>query len=494
MRYYIAKEKNDLNMDKQGDTLKNFIWRFAERASSQIVTLIVSIAIARVVAPEAYGTLALITVITSLLQLFVDCGLSTALIQKKDVDDLDYSSVFYFNVFLCVGLYILTFVLSPIIAYVYDDKSLVDIIRVAGILILISGVKGVQQAYVARNALFKSFFFSTLGGTIISAIVGLIMAYSGYGVWALVMQILSNAIFDTMILWFTVKWRPKKLFSWIRLKSLVSFGWKLLLSSLLGSGYTSISNLLIGKVFSTTKLAYYTQGDKYPNIIVGNICISVDSVILPVMSKEQDDTKKVKQITKRTLKMNTYILVPLMMGLAFCAEPIVRLLFTEKWLPCVPYLRIYCIIYMLWPMHNVNIDAINALGRSDLVLRLELIRNLCSVCVLLITSRMGLIYVAYGVLITSIFTQILISLYNKKLIGYGYLEQLRDIVPSILLGTIMGAIVYFFKFLELSDAVIVLLQIVIGGVIYIGGSCVLKMKEIYCFKEIIKTYKSKKKS
>lgn len=475
-------------MDKQSDTLKNFIWRFAERASSQIVTLVVSIAIARVVAPEAYGTLALITVITSLLQLFVDCGLSTALIQKKNVDDLDYSSVFYFNMFLCVALYILTFILSPMIAYVYNDKSLVNIIRVAGILILVSGVKGVQQAYVARNALFKSFFFSTLGGTIISAIVGLIMAYSGYGVWALVMQILSNATFDTMILWFTVRWRPKKLFSWTRLKSLVSFGWKLLISSLLGSGYTSISNLVIGKVFSTTDLAYYTQGDKYPNIIVGNICMSVDSVILPVMSKEQDNKKKVRQITRKTLKMNTYILVPLMMGLAFCAEPIVGLLFTEKWLHCVPYLRMYCIIYMLWPMHNVNIDAINALGRSDMVLKFELIRNLVSVCMLLITSRVGVIYVAYGVLITSIFTQVLISSYNGKLIDYGFIDQLKDIGPSILLGTIMGVIVYFFKFLGFSSVVTVLLQVLVGGGVYIGTSCVLKLDEIYWLKRGIKIY------
>lgn len=488
MHGYIAKEKNDLNMDKQSDTLKNFIWRFAERASSQIVTLVVSIAIARVVAPEAYGTLALITVITSLLQLFVDCGLSTALIQKKNVDDLDYSSVFYFNMFLCVALYILTFILSPMIAYVYNDKSLVNIIRVAGILILVSGVKGVQQAYVARNALFKSFFFSTLGGTIISAIVGLIMAYSGYGVWALVMQILSNATFDTMILWFTVRWRPKKLFSWTRLKSLVSFGWKLLISSLLGSGYTSISNLVIGKVFSTTDLAYYTQGDKYPNIIVGNICMSVDSVILPVMSKEQDNKKKVRQITRKTLKMNTYILVPLMMGLAFCAEPIVGLLFTEKWLHCVPYLRMYCIIYMLWPMHNVNIDAINALGRSDMVLKFELIRNLVSVCMLLITSRVGVIYVAYGVLITSIFTQVLISSYNGKLIDYGFIDQLKDIGPSILLGTIMGVIVYFFKFLGFSSVVTVLLQVLVGGGVYIGTSCVLKLDEIYWLKRVIKIY------
>lgn len=475
-------------MDKQSDTLKNFIWRFAERTSSQIVTLVVSIAIARVVAPEAYGTLALITVITSLLQLFVDCGLSTALIQKKNVDDLDYSSVFYFNMFLCVALYILTFILSPMIAYVYNDKSLVNIIRVAGILILVSGVKGVQQAYVARNALFKIFFFSTLGGTIISAIVGLIMAYSGYGVWALVMQILSNATFDTMILWFTVRWRPKKLFSWTRLKSLVSFGWKLLISSLLGSGYTSISNLVIGKVFSTTDLAYYTQGDKYPNIIVGNICMSVDSVILPVMSKEQDNKKKVRQITRKTLKMNTYILVPLMMGLAFCAEPIVGLLFTEKWLYCVPYLRMYCIIYMLWPMHNVNIDAINALGRSDMVLKFELIRNLVSVCMLLITSRVGLIYVAYGVLITSIFTQVLISSYNGKLIDYGFIDQLKDIGPSILLGTIMGVIVYFFKFLGFSSVVTVLLQVLVGGGVYIGTSCVLKLDEIYWLKRVIKIY------
>ena len=259
--------------------LKNFFWRFAERCGAQLVTFVVSIVLARILTPEAYGTIALVTVFTTILQVFVDSGLGTALIQKKNVDNLDFSSVFYFNFIVCLILYAGMFFAAPYIAMFYEDISLTAIIRVLSLTIIISGVKGIQQAYVSCNMLFKRFFFSTLGGTVFSAFLGIGMAYKGYGVWALVAQQLSNTAIDTLILWLTVKWRPQKKFSWIRLKELLAFGWKLLASSLLDTIYNNLRNLTIGKIYSSSDLAYYNQGDKFPKVIITNINTSIDKSI-----------------------------------------------------------------------------------------------------------------------------------------------------------------------------------------------------------------------
>lgn len=267
---------------KSEKVISNFIWRFAERCGAQLVSFVVSIVLARILAPEDYGTIALVTVFTAILQVFVDSGLGTALIQKKDADDLDFSSVFYFNVFVCLVLYAGMFVAAPYIAIFYKDTSLTPVIRILSLTIVISGVKGIQQAYVSRNMLFRRFFFSTIGGTIFSAFLGIGMAYAGAGVWALVTQQLSNTMIDTLILWITVKWRPKKAFSWIRLKTLLTFGWKLLVSSLLDTVYNNLRNLVIGKLYSSADLAFYNQGDKFPKVIVININTSIDLSLIHI--------------------------------------------------------------------------------------------------------------------------------------------------------------------------------------------------------------------
>ena len=243
----------------QNSTIKNFFWRFAERCGAQLVTFIVSIVLARILAPENYGQVALVTIFTTIMQVFVDSGLGTALIQKKNVDDLDFSSVFYFNFVVCILLYTIMFIAAPFIARFYGDSSLTPIVRVISLTIVISGVKGIQQSYVSRHMLFKRFFYATLGGTIFSAFVGIGLAYAGMGVWAIVAQQLSNTAIDTFILWITVKWRPKKMFSWKRLKNLLSFGWKILVSALLDTVYTNIRSLVIGKMYSSADLADYIQ-------------------------------------------------------------------------------------------------------------------------------------------------------------------------------------------------------------------------------------------
>lgn len=473
------------------NVVKNFLWRFFERCGAQFVTLIVSIVLARILTPSDFGTVSLIMVFTTILQVFVDSGLGTALIQKKDADDLDFSSVFYFNFAICLILYLGMFVAAPFIAKFYKNVSLTPIIRVISLTIVMSGVKGIQQSYVSRNMLFKKFFFATLGGTLFSAVLGIGMAYAGFGVWSIVAQQLSNTAIDTLILWITVDWRPKRMFSWQRLKSLLSYGWKLLVSSLLDTIYNNLRNLIIGKIYTSSDLAYYNQGDKFPKVIVMNINASIDSVLLPSMSGEQENKERVKSMTRRAIKTSTYIMAPLMMGLLFCAEPIVRLLLTDKWLPCVPYLRIFCFTYMFWPIHTANLNAIKAMGRSDLFLKLEIIKKVVGLILLFITMRISVMAMAYSLIFSGILSQIINSWPNWKLLNYNYLEQLRDILPSICISVFMGVCVYFIGLLSLPTLLQLIIQVIVGATIYIVASIVLKLEEFDYLFGMVKSFKKK---
>ena len=313
----------------------------------------------------------------------------------------------------------------------------------------------------------------------------------GYGVWALVAQQLSNTAIDTLILWLTVKWRPKKMFSYERLKGLFSFGWKLLISSLLDTAYNNLRNLIIGKLYSSSDLAFYNQGEKFPKVIVMNINASIDSVLLPTMSIEQDNPERIKQMTRRAIKTSTYVMAPLMMGLAFCAEPIVRLVLTDKWIFCIPFLRIFCITYMFWPVHTANLNAINAMGRSDWFLRLEIIKKIVGLAILLSTMWFGVMAMAYSLLLSSVLSQIINSWPNRKLLKYGYLEQVRDFAPGILLAVLMGICVHFVEYMSLPMIVTLVIQIVLGAIIYIVGSAILKLEEFQYLLEMIKSIMKK---
>lgn len=440
------------------------------------MSFLVSIVLARLLAPEDYGVIALVTVFTSILQVFVDSGLGTALVQKKNADEADFSSVFYFNVLVCLTLYAGMFVAAPAIAKFYDNPIYVPLVRVLSLTLVISGLKNIQQAYVYRHMIFKRFFFSTLGGTIASAILGIVMAYAGFGVWALAAQYVSNTAIDTLILWITVPWRPKKKFSWTKLKSLLSYGWKLLVSALLDTGYTSLWNLLIGKVYSSADLSFYDQGSKYPKAIIGTISNSIDSVLLPTMSIVQDDRAQIKSMTRRSIVTSVYVMAPLMMGLAGCAEPLVSLILTDKWLPCVPYMRIFCITYMFWPVHSANLNAIKAMGRSDLFLRLEILKKIIGIGLLLCTMRISVMAMACSLLISSVTSQIINSYPNWKLLNYRYLEQLRDILPSILLAVIMAVAVGAVPLLGYGNVLTLCIQIPLGAVIYVAGSAIFRLE------------------
>lgn len=468
--------------------LSNVIWRFLERTGAKFVQFIVTIILARLLSPDDYGTIALIAVFINILNVFVDSGLGTALIQKKDSDDIDFSTVFYTNIVFCLLLYVLIFFASPLIANFYERQELISVIRVLSITIIISGVKNIQHAYVSKNLKFKKFFFATLTGTIIAAIVGIYMAYNGFGVWALVAQQLTNLFIDTVFLWITVKWHPILAFSFSRLKSLFSFGWKLLISSLLDTVYNNLRQLIIGKYYSSEDLAFYNKGNAFPQIIVENINNSINNVLLPVMSSEQTEIERVKQITRRTITVSTYCIAPLMMGLAACAPAIIKLLLTDKWLPCVPYVRIFCFIFMFLPIHTTNLNAINALGRSDLFLKLEIAKKIVGLIILFSTMWFGVLVMAYSLLLSSFISQIINTWPNKKLLNYGYLEQLKDILPNIILSVFMGLLVSLINYIPIDEVLKLIIQIPAGIIIYVLFSYIFKIQSFIFIKENLRKW------
>ena len=373
-------------------------------------------------------------------------------------------------------LYGLLFLLAPFIASFFSQPEFSAVLRVLGLQIIISGVKNVQQAYVSKNFMFKKFFFATLGGTIGAAVLGIWMAYQGLGVWALVAQQLFNVTVDTIILWITVKWRPSREFSWNRFKRLFAYGWKLLASSLLEAVYNNIRQLIIGRFYSSGDLAFYNRGRQFPDFITSNVNSSIDSVLLPTLASIQDRREQVKQMTRRAIKTSTYIMAPLMLGLAAVAEPMIRVILTEKWLPALPYLRIFCITFMFYPLHTANLNAIKALGRSDLFLKLEIIKKIIGIVVLILTMKLGVMAMAYSLLFTTLTSQIINSWPNRKLLNYGYLEQLKDILPGISLAVFMGFCVSLTGLLHLSNGITLLIQIPFGAAVYIGMSAVLHLE------------------
>ncbi|MCQ1533903.1 lipopolysaccharide biosynthesis protein [Mitsuokella jalaludinii] len=470
------------------DVFINFIWKLAERSGSQAISFIVTIILARLLMPSDYGTVALVMVFLTILQVFADSGFGVALIQKKNADDLDFSSVFYVNIAVGTLLYVIMWLAAPTIAFFYGMPDLVSLIRVMSLVLLISSLRNVQQAYISKHMLFKRFFYATLGGSIVSAVVGISMAYLGFGVWALVAQQLTNSAIGTAILWFTVNWRPKLLCSLDRLKGLFSFGWKMLSSALLDTGYQQLWQLIIGKLYSPSDLAFFNQGQKFPNLIVTNINASIDSILLPTMASEQDHRERVRDMTRRAIKTSIFIMAPMMMVLAFSSTNVVTLVLTEKWLPCVPFLCIFCINYMFWPVHTANLNAINALGRSDIFLKLEIIKKVVGISVLLFTMQYSVMAMAYGMLLTGVLSQIINSWPNRKLLGYGYLHQLRDLLPSIVLAVIAGGVAYGIGMMQLPIhlALVIALQVIAGAVTYLALSYLFHVDSLLYLFQVIK--------
>ncbi|MGX8832902.1 lipopolysaccharide biosynthesis protein [Amedibacillus sp. YH-ame6] len=472
-------------------TISGFFWRFAERCGAQGVTFFVSIILARILDLETYGTLALITVFITILQVFVDSGMGNALIQKKDADDLDFSSVFFFNIIFSVLLYLIMFFISPYIADFYHNADLTLVLRVLSITIIIAALKNVQQAYVSKNLMFKVFFFSTLGGTVGAAFVGVFMAYMGFGIWALVFQQIFNLLVDTMILWVKVKWRPKLLFSFERLKILLSFGWKLLLSSIIDTIYNNIQQLVIGKWYSPVALASFNQGNKFPAIIATNINASIDSILLPVLSNEQDNLSKIKSMTRRSIKTSSYMIFPLMIGMVVIAEPLVKIVLTEKWLPCVPYLRVFCLCFSFYPIFTANLNTFKALGRSDIYLKLEILKKFMGIIIFLISVPFGVFAIALSMLITTLVSLFINVIPSKNLFNYNIVEQIKDIFPPFIISCLMAIVVYPLTFFINNALALLISQIIFGMFVFITLSYIFRIEAFfylikYIFKRRIK--------
>lgn len=456
--------------------ISNMLWRLAERCGAQGVSFIVSLILARLLLPEAYGVISLITVFTSILNLFIDSGFKNALIQKKDADQLDYSTVFYFNIVMGVLLYGIMFAAAPLIADFYDRPYMVPYIRAMALTLILGGINGVQQAVVARRMQFKRFFYATLTGTVISAVVGISMAYMGTGVWALITQRLVNQAIDTVFLWYTVRWRPSLRFSMKRLKPMFGYGSKLLLSSFANTLMGNLTGLIVGKIYTAELLAYYDKGKNIPNLVVQNLQAAVQSVLFPVIAGNQNQKEEVKKILRKSIMTSTYCIFPCMTGIAVCAEPLVRLLYTEKWIAMVPYLQLWCFCFAFYLWHTANLQVIQALGRSDIFLKIEIIKQFLSLGGILLSAPFGVLAMLTATCIVAVISLYINARPNVRLAGYGFWEQIKDVSPIICLNLLMGIAVYLVGCIAMPDMIKLIVQILTGAAIYIGGSFVIKLE------------------
>jgi len=463
-------------------------WSYGERIMAQLVSLIVSIVLARLLDPENYGVISIVMIFITLCDAIVTGGFGNSIVQKKDADELDVNTMLICSVATSFFLYVILFLAAPFIADFYQMEIIRPILRVLGLRLLISGVNSIQRAWIQKRMLFKRFFISTSFGTIISAVVGISMAYMGAGAWALVGQYLTNSFIDTVVLFITNDWRPKLQFSFDRAKQMLSYGWKVLLTTVVYTVEGDLRSLIVGKQFGSADLAYYDQGKKFPNLLVSNINTSISNVMFPVLSKNQDNRERMKAICRRSIKTSTYLLAPLLLGLIAVSNEFVRVILSDKWLPCVPFLQILTLVYLVRPLTTTDQQAIMSTGRSDLTLRIMIAVNVTDVILLLIAvfAMKSVIMIAVGALLTEVVSMALFMKYVKKCIGYTYLEQLSDIAPSLLLAISMGVIVYLVGKINVNVIIVLFLQVVVGAGYYLAMSCILHFEPFIYLVKMLK--------
>ena len=481
-------------MPNKRSIISSLFWKFFERAGTQLIQFGVTIALARILAPEDFGLVALIAIFINVASVFVQSGLNTALIQKKDADELDFSSVFWASLGIAAATYTILFFSAPFIADFYNQPALTTIVRVLALTLFIDVFNSIQNAYVSRNMMFKKLFFRSVGAIIPSGILGVTLALCGFGIWALVGHQFCNAFLAVAIMWFTIPWRPSFKFSYTRFKSLFSYGWKLLLSSLIDVVYTNLRGLIIGKFFSPADLAYYNRGDTFPFLIINNINTAIGSVLLPSFAAVQNEIGDLKRMMRRSIITSTFIITPMMIGLAVMAKQVVLLVLGEKWLPCVPFVQIYCCMYLFYPIHTTNLSAIKAIGRSDIFLKLEIIKKVYGLAILIgsyfyFKSPIG---IAYGAMLSTVISSFINASPNKKLLGYSYIEQIKDISPAFALVIPMGGIIYAINLIECHLLLTIALQILIGPIIYFGLARIFKLERFDYIVKTIQEFRKKK--
>ena len=453
-----------------------FFWKLMERLFSQGIKLALSIVLARLLMPSEYGTIAMVAVFITISDVFISAGFTTSLVQKKDADDVDFSTMLYCSMVMAILIYVLIFFAAPYIAIFYNMPELISITRVYGAIVFLSAFNSIQSAWVSRHMVFKKFFFATSAGTFGSGLIGIVMAYRGFGVWALVGQALSNVALNIIVMHFIITWRPKLLFSWNRAKSLMNYGSKILAASMIGCICNEMRQLLVGKFYSAADLAFFNRGKTFPSLVYYNVESTINTVLFPAMSNHSDDPERVLQITRRAIKTSSYVMFFCMGVLAVIAYPLTDILLTEKWLPSVPYMQIMCVGYMVSSVSTANLQAIKALGRSDVILKLELYKKPVFILMLVVAVKISVLALAISMPLYSLYAAYVNMSPNKKIMGYGFLNQLKDYMPATLLFCVMVALMLPVAYLQLGSALTLLVQFLGCTIIYIGLSVVFRVE------------------
>ena len=453
-------------------------WKFLQNSIVQVLTFIITIILARLLTPNAYGIIALTTVFLKICNALVINGFNSSLIQKKNIDKTDLSSVFFLSLIIATLLYIIIFIASPFISNFYTEPQLSVVLRVLGLSLFPGAIISIQNAIISRKLLFKKLFYSSLYSVLISGIIGVFMAFKGYGVWSLVVQQLLSQFITMTYLFIFLDWNPKLLFSKERVLELFSFGSKILASSLIDTIYNELRSLFIGKVYSSSTLGFYNRGRIIPRQIITSINGSIQSVLFPTLSAHQDDVSMIKRMVRKSIITSTFIVFPLMLGIAVVARPLVSILLTDKWLESVRYIQIFCISYALWPIHTTNLQAIKAIGKSNTYLKIEVIKKIVGLTILIITIPLGIEYIALGVPLTG-FIAIIINTYpNKRYLEYSTIDQIKDMLPSLILSIVMSVSIYFIPSIGLSDIYTLIMQFSVGLCIYFGLAIIFQLEAL----------------
>ena len=471
--------------------IKSLIYKFIERFSVKAIGLVISIILARLLAPEVFGQLALLTVFTDLSLTVVDGGLNSALVQSKEAGERDYSTVFIITLGLSAVMIVLLYFAAPFIADYYKSPALITPLRFYSLSMLFSSFNSIQVARMQREMRFREMMYCSLAATLIAGALGIVLAYKGAGLWALVGYYFSHIVMTCLAMLCVNRWIPHGRFSKDSAKRLYGFGIKMLASSMITTVYNDIRPLIIGKKFSTADLGYYERGQRFSSTVSMNLDTAVQSVMFPVMAQAQDDKKQVRAMLRRAQTMGTFIIFPAMVGMAAVAEPMVRLLLTEKWMPCVIFVQILCIAEMQVPLTSANLVVVKALGRSDILMKQEIMRRTLMIIVLLITvfAFDSVVAIACGFLFSAWLDAFVTSIPVKKLLGYGFADQAKDMRRGALAAAIMGAAVAVLNLLSIPDAAKLAVQIITGAAVYAAACAVLKVESFMYVLNILKRRK-----
>ena len=448
-------------------TLKGPIWSSIERFSVQGVQFIVMIIMARILTPEDYGLVGMLTIFITISQSLIDSGFSQALIRKRDRRQIDNSTVFYFNIAIGTILYLVLFFSAPLIANFYHEPQLIPITRVISLSVFINSLVVVQRALLTVEIDFKTQTKASFTAVISSGILGIWMVYDGYGVWAIVAQQLVNLSVNALLLWILSHWRPSLEYSWTSFRELFNFGSKLAGAGILDTLYKNIYLIIIGKIFKASDLGYYTRAQQFSEFPSSNLTGIIQRVTFPVLCSIQEDNERLKNVYRRFLRLSAFLIFPLMIGLAAVAHPLVILLLKEQWAFTAILLQILCFNMMWYPIHAINLNLLQVKGRSDLFLKLEVYKKIIGVTVLCVTVPMGLVAMCVGSVLNSLIALIINTYYTGKLIQVGFFSQMKDLMPTLFYSLSMGIVVYGIIYFIPENSLKLTVGILVGGIYFL---------------------------